>query len=156
MADAKIDVKVGAISFVGEGTETWLATQLKIILDAAATLAVPDNHERSADLHSTKGGSAAGSKGTSPQTTLAAYLKARNASSGPDKFLATADWLRIRGATSLTTAAVTKALKDNHQGRLGNPADMLMKNIGKGFCERDGAGFFITPDGLTHLGHPSA
>ncbi len=32
MADAKIEIKVGEVSFVGEGTETWLAAQLEKVI----------------------------------------------------------------------------------------------------------------------------
>lgn len=48
---------------------------------------------------------------------------------------------------------VSKALKDNHQKRLGNAADNLNQNIAKGFCEKTDGGFYITPDGLKSLGH---
>jgi hypothetical protein len=52
----------------------------------------------------------------------------------------------------LTTSAVAKALKENHQKRLANASDCLNQNTKKGFCEKSGKGFFITPEGLTHLG----
>jgi hypothetical protein len=40
MADAKLDVKIGGISFTGEGSETWLSEQLKTILEAATAFPV--------------------------------------------------------------------------------------------------------------------
>ena len=70
-----------------------------------------------------------------------------------NRFLSTADWLRRRGNENLTTAAVTKALRDQKQKRLTNPSDCLNNNVSKGYCEKGGGGFFITPDGLTKLGH---
>jgi hypothetical protein len=66
--------------------------------------------------------------------------------------LATAAWLYLKGKERLTTSDVVKALKDNHQSRLGNPADCLNQNVGKGLCEKDGAEFFITAEGFTALG----
>jgi hypothetical protein len=44
------------------------------------------------------------------------------------------------------------ALAKNHQKRLANAADCLNKNVAKGYCEKTADGFFITPDGLKHLG----
>ena len=40
MADAKLEVKIGAITFTGEGTEKWLAEQLEVIIKAAPKLSV--------------------------------------------------------------------------------------------------------------------
>jgi hypothetical protein len=51
------------------------------------------------------------------------------------------------------TSAVSKALSDNHQKRLGNAAECLNQNISKGFCEKQGGGFYITPEGLKDLGY---
>lgn len=96
-------------------------------------------------------GQLAGNKFTQ---SLASYLSARQASSNQLKrFLATADWLRQKGVNELSTALVSKALKDNHQSRLGNPADCLNKNAAKGLVEKEGRTFFITPEGLASLGH---
>ncbi len=53
--------------------------------------------------------------------------------------MATADWLRLKGETNLKTALVGKALSDNHQKKLGNPADCLNKSVAKGHCEKKGA-----------------
>jgi hypothetical protein len=87
-------------------------------------------------------------------TSLSTYIKEKGGeSSQVDRFLITADWLRRRGNTKLVTSAVTKALTDNHQKRLSNPADALNKNVGKGFCEKTKDGFYITPEGLKKLGH---
>jgi hypothetical protein len=69
------------------------------------------------------------------------------------RFLVTADWLRLKGATPLNTKAVTEALRNNNQSRLGNAPDVLNKNAAKGHIEKDGKNFFITPEGLISLGH---
>jgi hypothetical protein len=86
--------------------------------------------------------------------SLATHLSEKQATSNQTlRFLATADWLRQKGQTPLTTSAVAQALKNNHQSRLANPSDCLNKNAAKGFVEKDGKTFFITPEGLAHLGH---
>lgn len=148
MADerGKVEIKVGDISFVAEGDQTWLAAQVEKVLAAAATIpaAQPDAHS----------GKATG--GGKPSTTsvppLGSFIKAKGADGNQTlRYLVTAAWLFKRGATSLTTTAVTKALSDNHQSKLGNPAQCLAQNVKNGHCEKTANGFFITPDGWTAL-----
>jgi hypothetical protein len=96
-----------------------------------------------------------GSAGRFTQS-LASYLTEKQATTNQiRRFLATADWLRQKGTTELTSTAVTKALHTNHQKRLANSADCLNKNATKGFVEKDGKSktFFITSEGLVSLGH---
>lgn len=150
MAEAKIELTIGSVSFSGSGESDWLAQQLDKVLEAAPRLG-------SVQSASTEGATGGGSSTlSSPPTseTLASYIKSKGGeSSQVVRFLATADWLKRRGATALTTAAVTKALSDNQQKRLGNPADCLNKNVAKGYCEKSGDGFYVTPEGLKSLGH---
>ncbi len=150
MTNSKIDVKIGAISFAGEGDQAWLAEQLEKVLKAAPEISrtpVPIGKVNPAG----SGGDVAGEKFT---TALAAYIREKGGEDNQvDRFLITADWLRRRGEQQLTTAAVSKALRDHHQKRLANPADSLNKNVSKGYCEKDSSGFFITPDGLRKLGY---
>jgi hypothetical protein len=63
------------------------------------------------------------------------------------KFLATAIWLDAKGKSKMTTTDVTTALKDAHQGRLGNASECLTQNVRKGLCEKHGKEFFVTEDG---------
>ena len=146
MSIAKLEFSLGGLSFAGEGEQEWLSKQLDKLLEKASQLSksTPPGEigkERNGE-HSKRF-----------TKTLASYIKEKGGDKVQvDRFLATADWLRQRGE-KLETSAVTKALSDNHQKRLGNPADCLNKNIAKGFCEKQGDGFFITPDGLAHLGH---
>jgi len=147
--DSKIDVSVGDVSFSGEGDPTWLAEQLDKVLKTAPQITkarrVPDDvapkkgeEHRSADF----------------TTSLATYIKEKQGESNQvQRFLATADWLRLGGASKLTTVGVSKALKDKHQKKLTNPSDCLNSNVSKGFCEKADGGFYITPEGLKHLGH---
>jgi hypothetical protein len=87
---------------------------------------------------------------------LASFIKAaKGETKQVQRFLATAGWLFRRGETKLTTSAVSSALSENHQKRLGNPADCLNQNVSKGYCEKQGDGFFITPEGWRALGQES-
>jgi hypothetical protein len=93
-------------------------------------------------------------RGAGGNLSLAAYIKSnKGGTTQTIRFLATAYWLSGRGSDALTTKAVAKALSDNHQKRLANPADCLNKNVSKGLCEKrpDGS-FFVTPEGLQSLG----
>ena len=149
MTQSKIDVTVGNLSFAGEGEQDWLAEQLDKVLKAAPGIARVQP--------GIKGGATGGSAGEPSgefKTTLASYIKEKGAeTSQVDRFLVTADWLRRRGVEKLTTAAVSKALTDNHQKRLANSADCLNKNVSKGHFEKADGGFYITLDGLKKLGH---
>jgi hypothetical protein len=151
MSQSKIDVTVGALSFSGEGEQSWLAEQLDKVLKAAPEISqaqVPANMG-SSETAATNAGS------TGPfATTLASHIRDKGGDDNQvDRFLITADWLRQRGSSKLTTAAVSKALRENHQKKLANPADCLNKNVTKGYCEKADGGFFITPDGMKKLGH---
>ena len=150
MAEAKIEIKVGEVSFVGEGSETWLSTQLDKVMEhlpKLASIAPPPKPSHSA------GG---GDTHVGPKTTgtLAAFLTSKNAkTSQVRKFLATALWLHDTDKkTRLSTADVSKALNDNNQGKLANPADCLGQNVTKGLCVRDGKQFYVTDEGRTDIG----
>lgn len=152
MSQAKIELTLGALSFSGEAEQEWLGQQLDKVLEAAPRLAKiqPPVANAAASLAVSGTGASDGQF----TDTLASYVKAKGGeTSQVQRFLLTADWLRRRGNTDLTTAAVTKALKDNQQKRLGNTADCLNQNVSKGYCEKKGNSFFITPDGLKTLGH---
>lgn len=150
MSNTRIEVTVGPVSFSGEGDQAWLAEQLDKVLKAAqGVVHIPPTPEASASL-----AHALPTSGDQFKTSLSSYIKERGGeSSQVDRFLITADWLRRRGAATLATAAISKALTDNHQKRLTNPADCLNKNVSKGFCEKTAGGFYITPEGLKKLGH---
>lgn len=150
MSEAKIELTLGSLSFSGEGEQQWLEQQLDKILEAAPRLAKIEPYAAPSPTNSvdSRSHNAAGEF----TETLVSYVKvAGGESTQVKRFLATADWLQRRGNTNLTTAAVSKALQDNHQKRLSNPADCLNKNVAKGYCEKKGNGFFITPDGLKAL-----
>ncbi len=151
MADAKIQFKLGAIEFVGEGEKEWIAQQLDKILERAPKLAALG------PTKGTGGGSGGGPSpmGPDPQIaakTLAAFLKEKNATKNQvKKFLATAIWLEAKGKQRMTTSNVTKALRDSNQARLGNASECLNQNLTKGYCEKDGKEFFVTDEGKSSL-----
>lgn len=147
--ETKINISVGNLSFSGEGDQGWLAAQLDKVLKAAPEIA---DARRVPDDVAPRGGAKRDS--VDSKTTLAAYIREKKGETNQiERFLITADWLLLRGATQLKTAAVSKALKDNQQKRLANAADCLNKNVTKGYCEKADGGFFITPDGRKHLGY---
>ncbi len=152
MADAKIEIKVGAFSFSGEGTEKWLSGELEKLLVKMPQLITITPAEEADDASGNGGQPKPGKKGK--VGTLAGFLKEKNATSSQvKKFLATAVWLHdSTGQDRITTAEVRSALKNANQVKLGNPADCLNQNVGKGHCEKDGTSFFVTEPGRTFLG----
>lgn len=148
----KIKVTIGRATFAGKGSEDWLAEQLDKVLESvsqnpAMVEPAPDEVNSSAVEN---GGSSAAPSNVS---TLATYLKDKNATTNQTKrFLATAGWLTKKGQGNLKTGDVSKALKDNHQSRLSNPTEYLNQNVKKGHCEKSSGGFFVTPEGWTELG----
>ena len=147
MAEAKIEIKIGELHFSAEAEQSWVASQLdKIIAKADVLSKLAEKHEPASG-----GGGAHSKSGNVP--ALGIFLTSKGASTNQTKkFLATAGWLYLKGKMKMGTGDVTKAIKDNHQSRLGNPADCLNKNVSKGFCEKDGNEFFLTEEGLGDLG----
>lgn len=152
MTNAKIDFTFGSLTFAGEGEEVWLAKQLDKILAAAPTLS--ELHAPSPTPETPSAAAGQNAQGGSFAVPLANHVKTKGGESNQvRRFLAAADWLRLRGSKNLTAGGVAKALSDNQQKKLGNAADCLNKNVSKGFCEKSGDGFYITPHGLKELGH---
>lgn len=150
MSESKIEIKIGEISFSGEGDQEWLSKQLDKIIEHAGKLIklAPGPDPGTGD---------AGHKPMSKDTeiakkTLPAFLQEKNATTKQvKKFLATAVWLEAKGQSRLSTGDVTKALNDANQKRLGNPADCLNQNVGRGYCEKDGKQFYVTDEGKNSL-----
>jgi hypothetical protein len=147
MMEAKIEIKVGSVSFLSEGSEAWVSGEFDKAMQRISELA------KIAPAASVEPSTR--SNGATPKAigTLAAFLKAKNATSNQNrKFLSTAVWLHDRDSKDrLTTADVTKALSDTQQSRLGNASDCLNKNVGRGFCEKDGKGFYVTEEGRAEI-----
>jgi|ERR1051325_895466 hypothetical protein len=158
MAEAKIEMRVGEVSFSGEGAPEWLSEQLDKVIAAIPDLVkvAPKPTSRSAAGAASTPPNGVGATDVALTDTLASYIKKQKGDTVQTRrFLVTADWLRLRQAGPLSTTAVAKALSDNHQKRLSNPSECLNQNVGQGYCEKnsDGKTFYITPEGLATLGH---
>ena len=150
MAEARVEIKVGAFSFTGEGTEKWLSGELdKLLAKFPELISVAPPETEGGDA-----GAAAKAQNKGKLGTLASFLKGKSATGNQvKKFLATAVWLHdTTRRDRLTTGDIRQALKDAHQTRLANPADVLNQNITKGHAEKDGGSFFVTEPGRTSLG----
>jgi hypothetical protein len=150
MPDVKIQMKIGEVEFSGEGDQAWVGTQLDRILKAAPAIVSATPRARTSSTRSPS--ATEGEDSNAAAQPLASFLRDKNASTNQvKKFLATAIWLGAKGKNRLTTADVTRALKDSNQTRVGNPADCLNKNVAKGHCEKDGKEFFVTTQGAASL-----
>ena len=156
MADSKIEIKVGSITFSGEGSGDWLSKQLdKVLAKIPELVAVaPPGSLESGDNGGSGGNGALGAASGRVSGTLATYLKTTGSTSNQvRKFLATAAWLHDTGNKKrLTTKEVSNALSDHNQGKLTNAANCLNQNAGKGHCVKDGKTFYVSPEGKTSLG----
>jgi hypothetical protein len=153
VAEAKIEIKVGAVSFTGEGEGKWLPDQLDKVLQKIPELANVAPVSTPAD----GGNSGSGHPGTTHQKakgTLAAFLAAKNAKTNKTrKFLATAVWLHDNeNRNRLATSDVTSTVSKNNQGSLGNAAQCLANNVKRGFCIMDGKQFYVADEGSTEIG----
>lgn len=149
---AKLEIKVGAVSFTGEGAENWLASQLdKVLAKLPELLDVPiaNGDDPADDTKDVKKPHAQAKK----RTALAAFLKEKKATGNQArKFLATALWLHdVKSQNRIATADVTNALNEHNQGKLTNPAQCLINNAKRGTVVRDGKQFYVTEEGKTEL-----
>jgi hypothetical protein len=156
MSDAKIEIKVGEVSFAGEGTEKWLSEQLDKLIEKIPQLAkVQSPKHGEAGASGTGGGAGKGATtGHTITGTLAAFLKAKSATGNQvRRFLATAVWLHDQGNHEhLTTAEVVAALTAAKQKELTNASNCLNQNVTKGFCQKTTKNqFFVTEDGLADI-----
>jgi hypothetical protein len=152
MAEAKIDFKVGGVSFAAEGSEKWLSGELSRVLEKVPELAnMVRNGNGSGDGSGTETHGHQHNKGN--VGTLASYLKEKKAIGNQCRtFLATAAYLHDSGDRRLTTGQVKKALSTNNQGKLSNASAALNENVHRGFCEKNGKIFFVTDAGWSELG----
>lgn len=154
MADAKLEIKVGDVSFSGEGQGEWLSKQLDKVFAKLPELVSINVPEPSSGNSDPSGASeSTGHKSKFQKTTLASFLKEKKAATGNQqrKFLATAQWLHDGGANRIATVDVTKALSDHNQGKLGNPAQCLINLAKAGWVVREGKQFYVTEEGRTEL-----
>lgn len=154
MSDSKIQIKVGIVEFSGEGNQDWLANQLDKILEKVPELLKIELFQPSSGggNEGTPGLISSGANNGAKPTNLVTFLRDKNATSNQTKkFLATAAFLQLNGKNSLSTNDVTRTLEDAKQGKINNPSLSLIGNTKKGYCEKKGKDFFVTPEGYTSL-----
>jgi len=154
MANAKIEFALGSITFSGEGEETWVSDQLDKILQKAPDLIkiAPETQAISQSAAPVSGQVSRLPDDTIASQSLPNFFRAKEVpSSGFKKFLATAVWLHSKGSNRISLGDVTQALRDSNQTRLSNPSDCLSKNVTKGFIEKEGRQFFVTPQGRAFI-----
>jgi hypothetical protein len=156
MSDSKLEIKVGSITFSGEGSGDWLSKQLDKVLAKIPELVAVAPPENLDNGSAGNGSGESGVQRTKTPGTLAAYLKATGSTSNQvRKFLATAVWLHDTGEGEndrLTTKEVSGALNTHSQGKLTNASNCLNQNVSKGHCVKDGKKFYVTPEGRSSLG----
>jgi hypothetical protein len=153
MSESKIEIKIGQVSFSGQGEPDWVAKQLdKILAQAEKLIQLAPAEQQGGETGGAGAHKAMGKDAAIGKKTLPAFLQEKSATTKQvKKFLATAVWLESKGQSRLSTGDVTKALSDANQKRLGNPADCLNQNVSKGYCEKDGKQFFVTDEGKASL-----
>jgi hypothetical protein len=146
MSVSKIQIKVGHVEFSGEGEQDWLSQELDKMLEKVPELLKIEPVIPASEVPADK------PKIKQSLGSLVTWLKEKNVGSNQvKKFLATASFLQINGKDRMTTADVSSALSKSNQGKLNNPSDKLLQNIGKGYCIREGNLFYVTPEGLNEL-----
>jgi hypothetical protein len=155
MADSKIEMKVGAVSFAGEGTGDWLGKQLDKVLAKLPELiglTISDSNDDKTETDK----SVAATKSTTHTNSaipLAAFIKDKKATTNQvRKFLATAAWLHdTTDQKRLSTGEITKALSDHNQGKLTNASQSLNNNAKTGAIVKEGKKFYVSEQGRTEL-----
>jgi hypothetical protein len=156
MTVAKLEIKVGAVSFTGEGAESWLAHQLDKVLaklPELLNLHVENSDESLSDHKDLANPHIAPHGAVRKGTALAAFLREKKATgSQTRKFLAAALWLHdVKDQKRVATADVSKALNEHNQGKLTNPTQCLVSNATQGMVVRDGKQFYVTDEGRAEL-----
>lgn len=161
MANARIEIKIGSIEFTSEGEQDWVTEQLDKILEKAQELestlkketvkstsqiveVAPAEHPT--DLFSTPK-----PKRVIPEN-LSTFLRKKDAiDKQRRKFLGAAVWLQLNGQQMIKTKEVTDALRAARQVKITNPSHQLNQNIAQGFCQKEGRGFYVTPQGVENI-----
>ncbi len=145
----KIRMKIGGIEVDYEGTEAFLDKKFqKLIGDVSALTkeipAVPTENGN-------KNKSSNNQSDTS--SSLGSFLREKKADNHNKRFLGTAVWLQEKNNSQLIkTVDVTKVMKENKQKVSKNPSRCLAQNVDKGYCEKQGDGFYVTDEGREALG----
>ena len=162
MANARIEFKIGNIEFVSEGEQEWVTEQLNKMLDRLPHLekeskkipikptpqpiTVPTQPTGNTDLFSTQ------KTDRAIPENLSTFLRKKDAiDKQRRKFLGAAVWLQLNGQQIVKTKEVTDALRAARQVKITNPSHQLNQNIAQGFCQKEGRGFYVTPQGIENI-----
>lgn len=157
MANARIEFKIGNIEFVGEGEQDWVTEQLDKVLKRIPELA--NESEKSVPKANTTQVISTKPAQQSRQNleqlakeNLSTFLRKRDAiDKQRRRFLGTAVWLQLRGQQLIKTKEVTDALRAARQVKITNPSHQLNQNISQGYCQKEGQGFYVTPQGVENI-----
>ncbi len=155
MLEAKLEIRVGAVCFIGEGSEGWL-TQESEKLFAKLDGRKLDAGENIASAQGLPAATAAlyeAETHAKVEQTLATFLKHKEATSNQRrKFLATAPWLHdAQQKHRIATRDVTQALSANNQGRLSNASQNFIENTRAGWIVKEGNSFYVSEEGRGEL-----
>jgi len=162
MANSRVEIKIGSIEFIGEGEQEWVTEQLDKILEKAENLEskikklthTASSKETIApviDQHPTDLFSTPKPKRVIPEN-LSTFLRKKDAvDKQRRKFLGAAVWLQLNGQQMIKTKEVTDALRAARQVKITNPSHQLNQNIAQGFCQKEGRGFYVTPQGVENI-----
>jgi hypothetical protein len=178
MSQSKIEFRLGAIRFVGEGEKEWVTKQLDKIINRApsllrvakggkeiiATDVVATSSKKESRPAKRAGNRAkqstakapapkvSGVKSSTSSKDLAAFIQSKKAGGNQRaKFLAAALWLNKNGKSNPVTRDVTDALKAARVPSLINPSQYLNQNVKQGYLRKAGDGFLITKKGESAL-----
>lgn len=162
MANSRIEIKIGSIEFIGEGEQEWVTEQLDKILEKAENLESKIKNDRIVAApkeviepviteHPTDLFSAPKPKRVIPEN-LSTFLRKKDAvDKQRRKFLGAAVWLQLNGQQIIKTKEVTDALRAARQVKITNPSHQLNQNIAQGYCQKEGRGFYVTPQGVENI-----
>lgn len=165
MANGRLEFKIGNIEFIGEGEQTWVTEQMEKMLERIPELT---KHSDVLKVPATTAPTVSPNKSTAINTSysqpqsaapqraipenLATFLRKKDCvDKQRRKFLGTAVWLQLNGQSIIKTKEVTDALKNARQIKITNPSHQLNQNISQGFCQKEGNGFYVTPEGVENV-----
>ncbi|MFT4642856.1 MAG: hypothetical protein ACI89R_000699 [Candidatus Azotimanducaceae bacterium] len=162
MANARIEFKIGNIEFVSEGEQEWVTEQLDKMLERLPHLESEGEKVPIKQVPQPVAASIQPAENTDLFTSqktdraipenLSTFLRKKDAiDKQRRKFLGTAVWLQSNGQQTIKTKEVTDALRAARQVKITNPSHQLNQNIAQGFCQKEGRGFYVTPQGIENI-----
>lgn len=159
MAQSKIELKIGGIEFKCEGEQHWVDSKLSDFLEMAPDMQSEITKHIKSPTPTPEPTSYPSDLFAIPEVkpkvipeNLSTFLRKKNAvEKQRRRFLGTAVWLQLNGKERVKTKDVTDALKMARQLKITNPSHQLNQNITQGFCQKEGPGFFVTPEGIEDI-----